>query len=383
MDWNAIAAWRILGNPAEAWILALLAAVAVFTVVPLVRGVIRQRRKAWAQAGTEPPLAVDLTMLLVERTTWLFQWTVALYFAFNQLVLPYRIQRAIEIAIVVTFWLQMGLWAMAAVRFGLERRRHRAGGVDPQLAGSFQIINFVAGLLIWAIAFLLALDNLGVAIGPLLAGLGIGGIAVALAVQTVLSDLLASMSIALDKPFAVGDFLIIDTFLGTVEYIGVKSTRLRSLSGEQIVMSNADILKSRVRNYGRMKERRVNFSIGVTYDTSLENLRAIPGVIRELVEAQEGTRFDRCHFLTYGDSSLTFETVYFVLAPDFNSYANRQQAINLELFRRFREMGVSFAFPTRTLHIETGGELAAAALAAPSRGEQALAAGAHTQPAKG
>jgi small-conductance mechanosensitive channel len=208
---------------------------------------------------------------------------------------------------------------------------------------------FAAGLVIWALAFLLALENLGAEIGPLLAGLGIGGIAVALAVQTVLGDLLASMSIALDKPFSVGDFLAIDAFMGTVEHIGVKSTRLRSLSGEQIVMSNADILRSRVRNFGRMQERRVAMMLGVTYDTPRDVLRAIPQALREIVNAQSQTRFDRCHFMAYGQSALQFELVFFVTNADFNVYADIQQATNLAILDRFDEMGVKFAFPTTRL----------------------------------
>jgi small-conductance mechanosensitive channel len=196
---------------------------------------------------------------------------------------------------------------------------------------------------------LLALDNLGVEIKPLLAGLGIGGIAVALAVQTVLSDLLASMSIALDKPFAIGDSLKVDDFQGTVEHIGVKSTRLRSLSGEQIIMGNTDILKSRVRNFGRMRERRTAFTLGVSYDTDARALAAIPAVIQQIITAIPDTRFDRCHFLTYGDTALQFEVVFFTTSPDFTTYADAQQKINLGIVERLREMKVSFAAPARSV----------------------------------
>jgi small-conductance mechanosensitive channel len=188
-----------------------------------------------------------------------------------------------------------------------------------------------------------------VQIKPLLAGLGIGGIAVALAVQTVLSDLLASMSIALDKPFVIGDFLSVDDLQGTVEHIGVKSTRLRSISGEQIIVSNTDILKARVRNFGRMRERRAVFPLGVHYETPVEKLAQIPAMIREIVEAQTNVRFDRCHFLTYGDSALQFETVYIVQRADFNSYADIQQKINLAILEKLRALGVQFAAPTRNI----------------------------------
>jgi small-conductance mechanosensitive channel len=246
------------------------------------------------------------------------------------------------------FWVQIGLWAMTSVRYAIDLRRKSSAGLDALLTSSIDVILFVAGLVVWAMVLLLALDNLGVAIKPLLAGLGIGGIAVALAVQTVLSDLLASLSIAMDKPFGIGDFLTVGESQGTVEHIGVKSTRLRSLSGEQIIMSNTDILKSRVRNYGRMRERRALFQFGVSYDTDPEALAAIPGIVRQIIEATPDTRFDRCHFLTYGANTLQFEVVFYATKADFNTYADAQQKINLEIFERLRAMKVSLTPPNRT-----------------------------------
>lgn len=351
-DWTELWDHVFLWNPLRDWALALVAFLVTFIVLPLVKSYIDARRRRRIEAGRDLPVAIDLASLLVARTSRVFLLTVALNLALTQLEFPYDIERVATIAIVASFWLQVGLWAVAAARFGLERRRRHAGGPDPALAGSFEFIIFIANLAIWGTVLLLALANLGVRIGPLLAGLGIGGIAVALAVQTVLGDLLASLSIALDKPFVVGDSLTIDNLTGTVEHIGVKSTRLRSVSGEQIVMSNADILKARVRNWGRMRERRVEFQIGVTYDTSADTLAALPGEIRRIVEAQDHARFDRCHFLSYAESSLQFVVVYFVLTANYTTYADIQQAINLAVFRRFEELGVKFAYPTRTVHVE-------------------------------
>jgi small-conductance mechanosensitive channel len=216
-------------------------------------------------------------------------------------------------------------------------------------------VGFVARLVLWSVILLLALDNLGVDVTALVAGLGVGGIAVALAVQNILSDLFASLSIVLDKPFAVGDFLIIDSFLGSVEHVGLKTTRLRSLSGEQLVFSNTDLLGSRIRNYGRMFERRVVFKIGVTYQTPRDKLTKIPGIIREAIEAQDKTRFDRSHFNEYGEFSLNFESVYYVLGPDYNLYMDIQQAINLRIHERFEEEGIEFAYPTQTLFLARQG----------------------------
>jgi small-conductance mechanosensitive channel len=359
-SWREIGHIEFLGNDLGEWALALVTFLITLTVLPIIKGYIAARRRRWAeQERQRVHYAIDLTALLIERTSRLFLWAVALYLGSRHLTFPPRIERAITVVIVVLFWAQMALSATAAVRYAIDLRRKRSAGLDALLTSSMDVILFAAGLVIWAMAMLLALDNLGVQIKPLLAGLGIGGIAVALAVQTVLSDLLASMSIALDKPFGIGDFLTVGDCQGTVEHIGVKSTRLRALSGEQIIMSNADILKSRVRNFGRMRERRAVFQFGVTYDTSLDALAAIPAAVRQIIETTPDTRFDRCHFLTYGDTALQFEAVYFMTKPDFNAYADAQQQINLAILERFRAMKVTFAAPTRTmLYIENPARVA-------------------------
>ena len=344
--------WKteFLDNTVEASTLALVTFLVTFTVLPIIRSTVSSRRRKWVQSGGgQLPDAIELTGQLVERTRRLFLWAVAVYLASRNLTFPARIERGLTIVIVALFWMQAGLWGMAAVRFAIERRRKRSEALDSVLKSSIDIILFVAGIIVWAMVLLLAMDNLGVQIKPLLAGLGIGGIAVALAVQTVLGDLLASLSIALDKPFTIGDFLSVDDFQGSVEHIGVKSTRLRSLSGEQIIMSNTDILKARVRNFGRMRERRAVFQLGVSYDTPPESLAAIPTAIREIVESQPDVRFDRCHFLTYGDTALQFETVYIVTRADFNTYADIQQKINLAILMKLRQMSVKFAAPTRNI----------------------------------
>jgi small-conductance mechanosensitive channel len=344
---------EFLWNPAGQWVLALLLFGITFTVLPLAKGYISGRRRKWAEANRDLPDAIEVITLLVSRTSKLFLFTLAIALAETQLVFPKDVHRIVQIAIVLTFWFQIGLWGMAAVRFAIERRARRNGGLDPALASSIDIIIFIAGLTIWAMAFLLALDNLGVEIKPLLAGLGIGGIAVALAVQTVLSDLLASMSIALDKPFAVGDALQVDDLNGTVEHIGVKSTRIRSLTGEQIIISNADILKSRVRNNGRMRDRRASFFINVSYETPPEKLRAIPGIVQDIVMKQPKTRFDRCHLLTMSDWALRYETVFFITEADYTLYANAQQDINIEIVEALKKLGVEIAYPYPTPSVPT------------------------------
>jgi small-conductance mechanosensitive channel len=336
---------EFLWNPAGKWVIAFLLFGVTITLLPLIKSSISQRRRRWAESGRAIPTAVEVLTLLIARTSKLFLFTLAVALASTELDFPKDIGRFVRIAIVLTFWFQVGLWGMAAVRYAIDKRARRGGGLDPNLAGSIDIIVFVAALTIWAMAFLLALDNLGVQIKPLLAGLGIGGIAVALAVQTILGDLLASVSIALDKPFAVGDSLQVDDLNGTVEHIGVKSTRLRSLTGEQIIISNADILKSRVRNNGRMGDRRAAFFINVSYDTDLEKLKAIPGIVQDIVMKQPRLRFDRCHLLQMGDWALRYEVVFFTTVPDYAVYADAQQVINLEILEALQQLGVDIAFP--------------------------------------
>ena len=213
-------------------------------------------------------------------------------------------------------------------------------------------LGFLVRILLWSVLLLMALDNVGIEIGPVLTGLGVGGIAVALAVQNVLGDLFASLSIVLDKPFVIGDFIVIDDYKGNIEHIGLKTTRVRSLSGEQLVLGNADLLKSRIRNFKRMQERRILFTLGVVYQTPRETAARIPDMLKDVIESTDSTRFDRAHFKSFGPSSLDFEVVYYVLVPEYNTYMDIQQKMNLEIMRRFEAEGIEFAYPTQTLYLE-------------------------------
>ena len=237
----------------------------------------------------------------------------------------------------------------------LVTRRVAKDGEDGLNLEAYSVITWIAKAALWTIVVLLALNNLGIQITALVAGLGISGIAVALAVQNILGDLFASLSIVMDRPFVIGDFIIVGDQMGTVEHVGLKTTRVRSLSGEQIVFSNTDLLSSRIRNYRLMNERRVLFTLGMTYQTPAEKLERIPGMIQEIIEAQEQVRFDRAHFASYGDFSLNFEIVYWVLDRDYALYMDIQQEINLALYRKFEEEGIEFAYPTQTLFIEKNG----------------------------
>ena len=340
--WHALADTMILGNPLGTWVLSLVIFLVTFTVLPLLKRFLSAHRRRRDSQTRAVHVAVDLTTVLAERTSRLFLWGVAVWLASSELALTPSVARWLTTALVLLFWMQMALWAMRAVRFAIDQRRLRATGPDTLLKSSMEVILFAAGLLIWSIAFLLALDNLGIQIKPLLAGLGIGGIALALAVQAVLGDLLASLSIALDKPFGIGDALALDDVQGTVEHIGVKSTRLRSVNGEQIILSNADILKARLRNFGRLAQRRSLFLLDIHYETPVAALAAVPGAVREIIEGTPNTRFERCHLLRLTATAVQFETVFFVTQPDYNAYADAQQTINLRILEKLRTMGVAF-----------------------------------------
>lgn len=339
-----------LGNSVESWLFGGAAFLVTFTVLPLLRRLVMSQRRRIQ--SLEPPMGVEIALLVIARTRQWFLWIVAVYAAQRFLSLSPAAERISTTVIVLAFWMQVALWGVAIANFAFERQRQRAlASGDQSMQGSLGILNFIARVGIFAIAALLALDNLGVNITALVAGLGIGGIAIALAVQTVLGDLLASLSITLDKPFVVGDWLRIDDVEGTVEHIGVKSTRLRSLSGEQVIIANADLLKSRLRNLGRMPERRALFTLGVVYETPREKLAAIPRIVEEAVCSVPNTRFVFCSFRNFGDFALQFDVAYYVNIASGAKFFDTVSAVNYRIHAAFADNGVQFAYPTQTLHL--------------------------------
>lgn len=339
----------IFRNSIIDWLLALGLTALLLVVLLWVRSLVRRYHGRRLQ--TDRTELTEVPIEVISRTTLLFFIVLSVFMGLTTLTMSAGTEQVLRSALTVALFWQSGVWISAAAAAWLERRRRRTESFDRAVVGSLAVIGFIVRVAIWALLALLTLDNLGIDVTALVAGLGIGGIAIALAVQNILGDLFASLSITFDKPFVLGDFLIVDDFLGSVEYIGIKSTRLRSLSGEQIVMSNADLLKSRVRNYGRMIERRVVFATSVTYETPIEKLERIAPLIREIIEAQSDTRFDRSHFAKHGPSSLDFETVYYVLSADFNRYMDIQQATNLRLHREFARLGIEFAYPAQKVFV--------------------------------
>ena len=304
----------------------------------------------------------DIVTGALGRTKGSLLLIVSVYAGSVLLTLPGSVTGFLGHLTVIALLVQVGIWVSGAIRQWIAMTREERVEEDAAAVMTMNVIGIAARIILWSMVLLLALDNLGVDVTALVAGLGVGGIAVALAAQNILGDLFASLSIVLDRPFVLGDFLIVDDKLGSVEEIGLKTTRVRSLSGEQLVFSNTDLLNSRIRNFGRMYERRVLFEVGVTYETPRENLQAVPGMIRSAVEEHgELARFDRAHFKEYGDFSLVFEIVYYVLGPDYNRYMDIQQDINFRIHEMFEAEGIEFAYPTQTLFVRSNvGESATA-----------------------
>lgn len=347
MDFNELLAHVLLGNPVKAWLYAALTLVSTAFALRLLLRYLAARLSALAER-TDTRVDDGAVRMLREVRWWVLA-TVGVYAAVRFVEVPERPAAWIDAAAVIAVLLQTGIWASGFVAEWVEHSRKRRLADAPAAATGLVAVGIVARLAVWSIVLLVALDNLGVDVTALVASLGVGGVAVALAVQNILGDLFASFSIIFDKPFVVGDFLIIDSHMGSVEHVGLKTTRVRSLTGEQLVFSNSDLLGSRIRNFGRMQERRVAFDIGVTYETPRDKLENIPTLIRQAIERQPKARFDRAHFKSYGDFSLLFETVYFVGVPDYNVYMDVQQDINLAIHEAFEREGIEFAYPTQTV----------------------------------
>jgi small-conductance mechanosensitive channel len=353
MDVNEYLNTVWLGNTIGTWLTALgILAVGIGLLVAVKALVIGKVFRFASRSANEID---DLLVELLRRTRMsvLIVLVVAAV-VFLVLVVPAPARTFFKFVAVIALFFQGMAWGNGIISFWMQRYAVRRGMTTGPSAATVGALVFLVRIALFVVLLLFSLDNLGFAIAPLIMSLGIGGIAVALAVQNILGDLLAALSIILDKPFVVGDFIVIDTHMGTVEHIGLKSTRIRSLTGEQVIIGNADLLKARINNHKRRIERRSVFTVGVTYDMTPGQLQRIPVIIREAVERQELTRFDRSHFSRYGDSALEFESVFWVLSPDYNAYMDIQHAVNVEVFTRFGEEGIEFAYPTRTLHIAGG-----------------------------
>jgi len=339
-------------NSLQAWLsAALTAAVALF--VSLVARRLLVTRLGAISARTSNYLDTMVVELIAETRTWVLA-VLALLVGASPLSFPPRVGPYVSRFGKLVFLWQAAAWAVAAITFWVKYQlEHRRATQDRSSVAMISAMGITAKVLIWVLIFLTALKSVfNVEITPLVTSLGVGGIAVALAVQNILGDLLAALAIVFDKPFDLGDSIGVDGISGTVEHIGIKTTRIRSVGGEQVIIGNADLLKSRLRNFRRMYQRRVAFPIDVTFDTSSEVLATLPGMVEQIITAQNPVKFDRCHVASFTDSAIRLEAVYHVLDPDYKTYMDVQQAINLEILKRFGAANVAFAFPSRTIYHE-------------------------------
>jgi small-conductance mechanosensitive channel len=358
--------YALADAPAMRWLVALvvfLAALLVFYVLKWVAQQRLARLAAQTSSGWD-----DAVVEAIEQTRLWLMVALAAYLASRALQPSVAVSGALYTIMILALILQAALWGNLIIDRGLQRHADRKLRDDPASLLTITALVFIGKLVLFTLLLLLALSNVGINVSALITGLGIGGIAVALAVQNILGDLLASMSIVFDKPFVPGDFIIVGESMGTVQYIGLKTTRLTSLSGEQLIFSNADLLQSRIRNFKRMTQRRATFSIGVTYQTPPEKLQQIPGIFRQAIEGQPQTRFDRAHFKEFGASALNFEAVYFVLSSEMAVYLDIQQAVNFTILERFASLNIEFAYPTQTLFVQSAGAVSQSEAGAPRLG---------------
>jgi small-conductance mechanosensitive channel len=293
----------------------------------------------------------DIVVSVLENTKWFSYIALGVYLGSLVLNLgePYRTY--VRIGASLMLLVQIGIWLQTALKLvlGNWRSKHvEKPGQTTMAAG----IGFVLSMLLWTLICLMALSNMGIEITALIAGLGMGGIAAALAIQSVLGDIFASLSIYFDRPFDIGDVIVVDGMTGTVERIGMRSTRVRALEGEELVYSNRNLVESRIRNFKRMRERRVEARVGVEYGLPFSKIEQIPKILREAIEEQKDLRFDRAHLKELGDSSLLFEYCYWVPNGDYKCFMDRQQAIHFAILKRFEQASIDLAFHTQTVRID-------------------------------
>jgi small-conductance mechanosensitive channel len=319
--------FNFLGNSALDWAKALCLGVSVYTLLTLSKRLTLRKIQ-----GRKSLSALDFygaALSVLSRTKTSFLLSISVLGATQVLAIPDRTQSFIQKFVFTVLLVQIAIWASTAIRFFVEQDSRISS--DGARAQSIRALGFIATFATYLLLLLWALDTFGVNINTLIAGLGVGGIAVALAVQNILGDLFASLTIVLDKPFVYGDFITVGEFKGTIEKVGLKTTRVRSQSGEQLIFPNADLLQSRIRNYKRMQERRSIFTFYLALDSSTAQLKALPAAIQKIIQSTTCARFERAHLVRITTSGLEFEVVYWVMDPEYGIFADTQQAITLQL----------------------------------------------------
>lgn len=339
----AVLSTEFFGNSVQSYVLAIAVALLLFLLIDVPRRIVARRLEKLG-AGTYVRWEQTL-LILLRRTKLPFLYLLSIYVGSQILHLPPKLVLLIDKVAFVALLIQICIWGSSIIKGFVDHDAGEQSRIDGARAQSVRALGFAATLLLYVLVFLWALDGFGVNITTLIAGLGVGGIAVALALQNILGDLFASLTIVLDKPFVYGDLIIVgDQFKGRIENIGWKTTRVRSLSGEQLIFPNADLLQSRIRNFKQM-DRRVTFLVSLHYETPVAELKAFPESIKRIIESQKSVRFDRAHLSAMTATSLDFEALYWVLDPDFSVFADIHQAIILKVLEYCESKGIQFAFP--------------------------------------
>lgn len=337
----------VWGNTLEEYATALVVFV-VFTVVFKVMQWIILSHLARLAEKTETDID-DTLIRIVKSLKPQFYYFIAFFFASKFLTFTDLVTSIVNGILIAWIVYQVVIALQILIDWVVDKQFKRETAKEGQ--GMLRMLGNIAKWSLWVVGGLLVLSNLGVNITSLVAGLGIGGIAIALALQNVLSDLFSSFSIYFDKPFQVGDYIVIGEISGTVEKIGIKTTRIRALQGEEVVISNQELTSARVQNFKKLKERRITFSFGVTYETSNTKLKKIPEIVQEIIEAEKNIRFNRIFFTQFGDSALIFDVVYYVTSNEYSVYLKAQQNMNFKIKEAFGKEGIDMAYPTQTVYL--------------------------------
>jgi small-conductance mechanosensitive channel len=350
MDFNFLSI-NFLGNKLSDYAIAIVILVCYIVSIKILRRYAFKSLRKWT-TKTEN-IYDDAIVGLLERDLIPIAYVASVYLAISNLTLHPILDRVIEVTVVIISTVLAIRLFTAAIEYSIKIYWITYHRDNANFEQSINALIPAIRVIVWMVGVVFLLDNLGFDISAVVASLGIGGVAIALASQGVLQDLFSYFSILLDRPFELGDFIIVGDYLGTVEYVGIKTTRLRSIDGEQIIIANTDLTGSRIRNFKRMGQRRIVFKFGVIYETTPQQLAQIPNLITEIIDRTPNASCDRAHFTGYGEYSLDFEVVYFINTNDYSIYMDAQQEINLAVKTKFAERGIEFAYPTAINYFDT------------------------------
>jgi len=345
---DALSRYEFFGNTVDVYVVALGVFIVALIVFAAIQHVILARLDAFSKK-TKTDLD-DTLVAIVQSVRPSFYFFFATYIALRSLALPEIAMQILTGTLIVWVAVQAVLALQKLIDYGVKR--HARKEENENASAAYKYLANIFKWLLWVFAILIVLSNFGINVTSVLAGLGIAGVAIGFALQNILGDLFSSFAIYFDKPFEVGDFIIVGEHMGTVEQVGIKTTRIRALQGEEIVMSNAELTSARVQNFRKLEERRITFRFGVLYETPIERVERIPDMVRSVTGELKGVRLDRVHFHAFGDSALEFEAVYYALSREYNDYMDMQQEINLGIMRVFEKEGIEFAYPTQTLYVK-------------------------------